>query len=565
VPAFITYDKAKVKKAIPKEIETAEEAVDFYNGDHWRGGLGWVGPTPKPGNPELVFIMAEIAKQFVSRNIIKVVVDRHVSALLAAEPSWMFVPKRILKSDEEPNAEEQAQAQKAEQLVADWWDKTRALDHLKQAVTDALLKKRGALRVFVPPAKVQTVQNEDGTTSEVIQTLPLEEGIMKLLFVEKSGAVVIQDEDTMEKASVLIKKDNSGKEIVEFSFVQEDGTTIVRTWGKNATPTDISLPLGGRLIVKEIEREPLVTRQMLSAQKSLNMALTMLDRNAIQGGFLERVILNAEPPGEWVNDPNSPDGRKFVPKPMQIGAGRTTFIGSRVVESNESGDPPIVLPADIRWKDPIKPDTFIATAAEHRYGIYEEASQLHALISGDATASAVSRVQARADFLDSLSKTKPQVDEAVRWLMEIALDHACFFAGIDRETEFGLIRAACNVQISTGPLTPEERAAVMDMVEKEMLSLETAMQLLGVEDVDAELSRLAQEAANPNPSRKLKMMDTYAKAGYTFAPDQLGAIDKELGVKERDMVIVLADQQASQDMQRERLRQQRNASDLREY
>jgi hypothetical protein len=291
------------------------------------------------------------------------------------------------------------------------------------------------------------------------------------------------------------------------------------------------------------------------------MSLTMLDRNAIQGGFLERVILNAEPPGEWVSDPNSPNGKKFVPKPMQIGAGRTTFIGSRVVESNESGDPPIILPADIRWKDPIKPDTFIATAAEHRHGIYEEASQLHALISGDATASAVSRVQARADFLDSLSKTKPQVDDAIRWLMEIALDHACFFAGIDRETEFGLIRASCDVQMSTGPLTPEERQAVMDMVEKEMLSLETAMQLLGVEDVDAERSRLSQEAANPNPARKLKMMDTYTKAGYTFAPDQLGAIDKELGVEERDMTIVLADQQASQDMQRERLRQQQNASD----
>lgn len=560
MPAFKSYDKNKAQSSIPKPPETADDAKAFYGGDHWRGGMGWVGPTPKPGNPELAFILAEIQKQFVSRNVLKIVVDRHVSALLASEPSWMFVPVRILKDDEDPTEKEQEQIRKAEEILSEWWDKVRAVEKIKEATTEALLAKRGCVRVFVPSAKVGIFKNSDGKDIPAIPPQKLEEGILKLLYVEKLSASVFKDNDTQEEASVVVKKSDQ-IETTEFCYVGDDGKTIVKTWQGQETSTEIPLELGGRLIVKEIEREPLVTNQMLSAQKSLNMSLTMLDRNAIQGGFLERVILNAEPPGKWVEDSSAPGGKRFEPSPLQIGAGRTTFLASKVVESAETGDPPIVMPADVRWKDPIRPDTFIATTAEHRYGLYEEAGQLHALISSDATASAVSRIQARADFIDSLSKTKPQVDEMVRWLLEIALDHACIFASKDRATEFGLIKAACDIQVSAGPLTPEERQAVMDMVEKEMMSLETAMQMLGIEDVDAERSRLQQEAANPNPSRKLKMVDSYSKAGYAFAPDQMGNLDKEVGVEPRDMNVVLEQQAAQSDITNERVRQARNASD----
>lgn len=562
MPKFSEYTQTQVRKLSPSPLKTEKEAVDFYEGDHWRQGAGWTGPTPRPTNPEAVYILAEISRQFVSRNIVKVVVDRHVSSLIASEPSWMFVPTRILEDDEEATAEEEAQIKIAEQIVTEWWDKTRALEKLKLAVVDCLIKGRGSLRVFVPPLKVKSIPSDDGTTIPIIETQKLEDGIKNLLFIEKSNAFVVTDEDTMEQASILIKKNKENEEIIEFCYVQDDGTTLIRTWTKSNTPDDTVLNLDGRLIVKEILREPLVTNQMLSAQKSLNMSLTMLDRNAIQGGFLERVILNAEPPGTWTSD--SSGLKTFSPAPLQIGAGKTTFIASKIIDSTESGEPPLVLPADIRWKDPISPDTFIKTAAEHRYGIYEEASQLHALISADATASAVSRIQARADFLDSLTKTKPQIDEAVRWLMEIAIDHACIFAGLDRQKEFGLIRAACDVQMSTGPLTPEERQAVMEMIDKEMMSLETGMQLLGVEDVDAERSRLSKELENPNPARKIKLMEAYAKIGYSLAPDQLDEVDEEIGVKVRDMEVVTEEQSMDQDMKREQLRQQRNASGTKE-
>lgn len=554
MPNFKDYTLMDVRESKPKRYDTAEEAKDFYEGNHWRGGDGWVGPRPRVDSTEHMFIMAEISRQFCSKNVIKNVVDRYVNALLASEPKWMFVPERILKDDEEPSDEEESQSLKAEQIVNEWWDESRAVEKIREAVKDCLVQGRGSLRVFVPSGKL--VKTESGAA--IVPRSSLEDGVLKFLRVESGTADVFTDEDTTDQASVLIKQNRGGLETVEFSYIDESGNTVVKTWHAESE-SEISMALGGRLIAKSIDLPPLITRQVLSSQKSLNMSLTMMDRNSIQGGFLERIILNAEPPGKWETDTSG--NKTFVPAPFKVGAGTTSFLSSRVIESTEAGDAPIVLPADIRWKDPVSPDNFIKTVAQHRENIYEETCQMHALISGDATASAISRVQARADFIDSLSALKKQTDDLIRWLIEIVIDHACYFAGTSRKDTFGLVRAACDITPSAGPLLPEERDAVMSMVEKEMISLETAMQLLGVEDVDAERGRIAQETASPTPGRKLKLIEGLAKAGYSFAEDQLGDLDKEIGVPVRDTTVVDESQAMDLEMQRERLRQQKAASD----
>jgi hypothetical protein len=557
MPKFKDYDKQAARKKLPELNETEQTAKAFYDGDHWQGGFGWVGPSPKPGNPELMFIMAQIARQFVSRNAIAAVVDRHASALIAKEPSWSFVTKRMIPEDGKPTEEETKQIELAEKIVSEWWDRTRALEKLKAAAIQSLVVGRGSLRVFVPTGRF--VRSETDPSSVGLKSRSLEEDPLVDLFVETTSATVFVDEDTMDEASVFVKKDEAGREIVEFCYVDGD-STYVKTWDDKDQPSLVSLPLGGKLTVKQIKRKPIVSTQMMSSQKSLNMSLTMLDRNSIQGGFLERVILNAEPPGEWSGEPGSPD-RKFTPRPLTIGAGLTTFLTSKTVNGGADGDPPTILPVDIRWRDPVNPETFIKTAAEHRYGVYEEARQLHALMGGDATASGVSRIQARADFLDSLADTKPQVDEAVRWLMDMALDHACYFAGTTRDEQFPDIRPSCDLAVSTGPLDAEERKAVMEMIDAEMLSLEVGMQLLGVDDVDGERSRIKVESDNPTPGRQLKKMETFAKIGYRLAEDQLGDLDDDLGLPKRDVQAVAQEQADAEALRQEQVRAAKAANE----
>ena len=173
----------------------------------------------------------------------------------------------------------------------------------------------------------------------------------------------------------------------------------------------------------------------------------------------------------------------------------------------------------------------------------------------------VSRIQARADFLDSLADTKPQVDEAVRWLMDMALDHACYFAGTTRDEQFPDIRPSCDLAVSTGPLDAEERKAVMEMIDAEMLSLEVGMQLLGVDDVDGERSRIKVESDNPTPGRQLKKMETFAKIGYRLAEDQLGDLDDDLGLPKRDVQAVAQEQADAEALRQEQVRAAKAANE----
>lgn len=549
--ALKDYTKDQVRNLLKAKLPFADESKSFYDGDHWQEGNGWVGPTPKFGQADTLFIMSEIKKQFASKNIIRSVVDRHVGSLLDSEPVWSFVPVRVLGPDDTPTPDEQEQIRKADEIISAWWDNSEVLEEIKKAVTQCLLTTTGSLRAFVPPGKLIESVGEN-TTILGVPKRAIGENISDLLFIESSSASIIVDKNTMEKGSLLIKEED-GKETVEMSFIDNE-QTVVRTWLDNGNPTDVRLDLNGRLIVQEIKRAKFITEQVISGQKSLNMSLTMMDRNSIQGGFLERVILNASPPGEWVDDPNVPGGRRFEPRPLGIGAGKTTFLSSKVVESSDPEENAIVLPADIRWRDPVSPDTFIKTASEHKFGIYEQASQLHVLISGDAQASGVARVQARADFISSVASTKAQVDAAIKWILDIALDHACLFAGIKRDSAFGLVKPSCDINPSSGPLTREEIDAVLEMVDRDMMSIETAMQELGIEDVDSEISRIRKEMTSPSITRKIKLLEGLSKAGYTFAEDQMGDLDDEVGVKKRDMSIVLEKQAADSDILKETVR-----------
>lgn len=114
-------------------------------------------------------------------------------------------------------------------------------------------------------------------------------------------------------------------------------------------------------------------------------------------------------------------------------------------------------------------------------------------MSGDGSASAVSRVQARADYLNSLLLTKTELDAALRWLLETALAMASYFAGLPGRYSDLRIFASCKVD--TGPLTPEERRVIIEEYQAGQRSRESTMYLLGVEDVDAEIARIEAEEA----------------------------------------------------------------------
>lgn len=475
---------------IEQQLKTATPAwiaenTALADGDHWLEGKGWIGP--RPGGPQHTEAMAEVARAFVSQNAVAETIDRHVGGVIGREPQWNVTVRRPLVSGEAPTDDEQALIAEAGAALTSWWDE-RGAHELLQAVCGTLLSAgRAPLRLYVPDGE----RDADGQipAGDVNESL----GRIFIEALAPAQAIVLTNTRTMRLGGVYVYQDGATK-IAEITAVDRaTGLTELRIarsdQGAGAAP--YTFALGGRLLHHELRRRVLISRQVRQQQQLLNLALTMLGRNVVQGGFLERLLLNAQLPGHYDDDPTAPNGKKFVPDPnFQVGPGRTNFLhGQEILD--EYGQVKGYATPSVVYRDPVPVQTFTDTRDAALSGIYAETHQRHAQISSDATASGESRRQALADFIIDLLRTAPQINRAGRWLLETALSLASVFMG--QPGRYDGLRAVFACRLDPGPISADELRLVMDLVAARLLSRETGMLRAGVEDVDAEQSRIEQE------------------------------------------------------------------------
>jgi hypothetical protein len=489
----------------------------FYDGDHWQYGSGYIGPHPDVSDAAFGAAMTEINSIFTSQNVVREVTDRHVSGVVGKPFRWSLVPRRST-GDQKPTADEQRAIDAASALVRDWLKARKVPTLVGNATATLLLAERSSIRLVVPAGLATT--NNDGTTTVAAKTI--EEALAKVWpeHREPEASTVACDEDTKLEAGVVTyeasdyDEDSDQPDTTDYAwlcFLSQVGETVIRilsdndeepiaTDGEAETSVDVPragdarLQLGGRLTMFEMHRPALISPQVQQAQRALNFALTMVPRNVTTGGFVERLLLDASVPGKFEV---STDGvRRFIPDKLKLGAGTTNFVqGAEYETTNAQGEKIITRGSPTAvFRDPVKPDASIAAKSEHYTSILKETGQLHALIVGDATASAVSRIQARAEFLNTLLRTQSEVESALVWLIETALAMAEAIAGTPGQFT-NVLRCQASCKLDTGPITPEERKAIEASIGV-TISQETAMLMLDVDDVDAEKSRMAEDPAS---------------------------------------------------------------------
>jgi hypothetical protein len=251
----------------------------------------------------------------------------------------------------------------------------------------------------------------------------------------------------------------------------------------------------------EVNRPALITEQIRSSQKALNLALTMMMRNVNLAGNLERVIINAERPKRKIRvaDASQATGyrEETVDSEWLTGPGVSNLLSGLLIRDD---DGKIIGRANpnISYRDPVKIDTFTGTRAECRESIVGQAQQLHIMISGDSTVSGRSREQARAEYRGSLQDSKEPLDDTGRALLEGALRIAAQFC--NRVGDFAGLRCDFDARIEDGPVSPEERNANREDVKAGLLSKEGAMSRNGIEDTDSEKMKIAEDKAEaPDP------------------------------------------------------------------
>ena len=512
----------------------------FFDGDHWQDEDGWVGPSPATTDSDRTSVLTEIKRAFVSKNIIKEVVERHRDAVLGREVNWHLKPVDFddAKDISEIGDEDKAAIAEIENDINNWWQDKEVFKHLTQAIDRLLYSGRGYIRIFIPVGKLEN--------NEIPKMGDLKEAL-NLIYIEAPDpdqARVLIDSSTMEKIGIHQWVEKINKKEVKFAEITylEDGhgdirNTVIKQINDGDEPEATVIgDLGGVTLLYELSIDSIITEQVHENQAAVNMALTMLSRNIVVAGFLERILINAQMPGKT----KVVDGvKKFIADKLQVGAGITTSLVG-VTTTDDDGGKKLATPSVI-YRDPVDVTTFIDSKREGYKNILEETHQGHMILAEAALASGESRIQARADFSVSIYKTKPITDLAVQWLINAILKLTSVVQGGNSE-KYIKYRVTSDIKPNSGPLTPEEKNSVIKQAQAGLLAIETAMILLGVNDPVAEMIKIAGQRKVVTPDQLAQLLTALAKVGYKLTIDQMAEFDVDLlHLEKRDVNKFLAE------------------------
>jgi hypothetical protein len=508
----------------------AAENTNYYLGDHLQEGsdfLGYIGERPPAGENYGEF-MNRVKAAFVSRNCVKEFCDRHTNGVLGREPLWRFAVKNVSK--DKTTKEQKNTIAAAEDALTEIWNDKEFLLMLQKTVTTALLEEKCVVRPFILPKSL----TERG---ELIKTKTISGALKMIRFevVTSDKAGVFEDEETFEDIGIYKFEDEKTKQKrAEITYLK-DGITYLRTVEsrdltgiKNDLPTlrnyisgaetfgakTYSLgDLGGRLFLYEFKREPLISEQVRSLQKCLNLDLTMMMRNINLAGFRQKTITNAQKPLATVVTVDE-NGNPVIEKrevPMRSGLLSTPFLnGLPIKQRDAQGNEYITgyTNPNINIADPVAVDTFVESLAVFYEAMLSEVYQLHVAIAGDAMASGKSRIEARAEFEKSLQKTKTALDALGRWLLEVSLRFAANLCG---QNEFLDLRCDFNSIVDAGTPDAAERDQNIKEWQAGGISTETMMSRNGIEDTDVETAKI-QADAGYKITMLGKVLDVIAKS-----------------------------------------------------
>lgn len=512
---------ADAKKLVGDEeaFEANEKFVDDQ--DHWQSGDRWVGPEGTTETRDAV--LAKVERQFTPRDAIGEVLGRIANALLKTEPDVTFTP-RDLEDGKEPTEQQQKEIAEMVAHVSAWWDRVKLWERARTTVKRSRWAERGALRLWIAPGHLEASQSDEGTEVLRLPTgLKFDEALERLQLMAPSpgSAMVYTDPDSQQTIGIyLYEVEVEGKQKerrAELWYVDGEKTVlrVVREAKEGEDPKEeqYSLDIGGRIPIAEMQAELLITEPVRKQQDRLNFFESILNRVGEAAGFPERYTTNAEPHGIWLQttpsegpalDTTTDDrGRTWYlhAAPRTLGAAVTTDLRGIIIdeEKGQRATPGVV------FKEPTDPE-YAIKASRHAYQtILESCKQAHILISGDATASGVSRVEARADYEDDLTNTKTPLEGLLRDVIECVIAWAGMMSGGEYRTFLERYRCVVNLHVNSGPILPAEHEQINTDVEKGMLSQETGMALKGVEDVAAEIERMRAQPESQLGLREKQM------------------------------------------------------------
>lgn len=513
-----TYDKARLM---------LEEHDYFQDGKLWPGERAEGGLTTEQ--------MRRIKDVFIADPLLEEVRENRSNGLLQREPTVGFDlrgPQAVVNEDdlteEQKTAKQQTDAERDQRVeetvkaIAAWWDRTKFWERVKEAFGRTSYSRRSALRVFVPTSRLLDATlldpktqvgvpvkafNPASTLAEALSRIEVEAPLP-----DNAGRFKLV---TQEDVAVVVTGSTDQDRVTELWSI-ENGDTVVRLPGipgnfgdRMAGRRTITYPLGGRLPICEMKTAELVTEPIIRQQSLLNLQTTVLGCATSKAGFPERYISNAEPPGLWRTTPPDDVPANLVETSTDL-SGRTIYkhqrpwvfgftqvaevLGEKITETTATGTIQRRETPTVTRFEPVDP-TYVKIAIEvTKNRLYHLCRQGHLANDSTAEASGVAYQQARAGHEADLVSQKGALEGMVRDVLEVVLAYAGLMHPATKQflEEF---RAVVTLHVTSGPITPAESQEVRANLAARLISQETAMGRIGVEDITAEMAAILRNPA----------------------------------------------------------------------
>lgn len=497
--------------------------LDAYLDDFWQKGVTLLPPAHggMSGTLDNLF-----ERRYVFRNVIKEVVGRVVGAFYGKPPNWRFQvggqdiedAAPVEEGEEPPTpAATNDQLSEIDKALSLFFVQQNVAEELGKAFAFRLAFGRGSWRLYIPTKYKRTNKASgpgitpdisDGTEPEddskdFVKFSSVAEALaaMRVEFVPPTQGRLLDDGGelfSMVKYEVRQNWETSEvKNVIEFSFVDNSDQTWIGTIPEKSgiskiVDANLSSPfdLGGLTILGEFKGQPYVTQALYKNNQLCNLALTCAGFSLVDNGFGEMVLTNVALETKTVV---GPDGASHeVPIDIKRGGGAIqNFVGLDVIDEN-SGTINKGTPG-VHFREASAMTAFKDGYDMGYVACLQEAGQLYALITGDATASGESRIQALADFILKVNPYKSEVDEEGSDLMTVALLWAAQLAG----KPLPGYRVVYDCRMFVSALSSDEKRLVMDMRKAGTISRETERVLIGVDDPALENEIIQREEALP--------------------------------------------------------------------
>lgn len=485
---FATLTPESVRDLAP-DLDEASANRPFVEGDHLQRGDAWIGPGLLHGDRQYDAFFTRLERLFISKNVIVEADDRLVSAVAGREPAWAWVPRRSVTDKTPITDDERLLIDEVEAATTEWWDAREAHKMLKRLAFILLWAQQSCWRLYVPSG----LTTESGALN--VKDLAAALGKIFLDVPDPEAAFVYENPNTKQRVGVVFFTDANGKDAVELTFVGDQGKTVVKILPETAaTVNESTNDFGGHLTVFQVAIDrPLITEQVRSLQKALNMTLTLLGKGLVDEHFTERIFFDTLPPGTYEYEDDGVTVKSYTANPAGRATGGKVDSYMESVHVTDQEGRVTQAKGNVTIREPNDPARTIKGVEYWYQAILEEVRQDHILINQSATPSGKSRDEARGDFADSGKDTEMQLEMAGRELLTTVVAMAEAFMGAPGKYTRSL-RPVFKCRAKYGRLTVEERAQNITESEKGFLSNETAMSANGIDDVDAELNLIAAQA-----------------------------------------------------------------------